>query len=64
MHPFKLVAVLSFLLATDHDPTWAAERRPNIVLVLTDYQGFGAVLSHGDHLIFPSLHDRTAAALA
>ncbi|MFL3665871.1 MAG: arylsulfatase, partial [Verrucomicrobiota bacterium] len=37
------------------------ERAPNVVLVLTDDQGFGDVRSHGNNLIDTPVHDRIAA---
>ena len=39
----------------------AGERPPNVVLVLTDDQGFGDVRSHGNKLIDTPVHDRIAA---
>ena len=39
----------------------SAERPPNVVLVLTDDQGFGDVRSHGNKLIDTPVHDRIAA---
>ncbi|SVC14012.1 uncharacterized protein METZ01_LOCUS266866, partial [marine metagenome] len=39
----------------------AGERPPNVVLVLTDDQGFGDVRSHGNNLIDTPVHDRIAA---
>jgi arylsulfatase A len=60
MHPVNVVSSLLFLLAAIHDPTLAADRQPNVVLVLTDDQGFGDVRSHGNRLIDTPVHDRIA----
>ena len=38
-----------------------ASRHPNVVLVLTDDQGFGDVRSHGNEWIQTPIHDRIAA---
>ena len=38
----------------------AEDRPPNIVLVLTDDQGFGDIRSHGNDLINTPVHDRLA----
>ena len=61
MHPFNIASSLLFLIATIHDSPLAADRQPNIVLVLTDDQGFGDVRSHGNKLIDTPVHDRIAA---
>ncbi|MEE2947357.1 MAG: arylsulfatase [Verrucomicrobiota bacterium] len=49
------------LLAAADGTTTADDRQPNVVLVLTDDQGFGDVRSHGNPLIDTPVQDRIAA---
>ena len=49
------------MFALSAGSTLAGERPPNVVLVLTDDQGFGDVRSHGNNLIDTPVHDRIAA---
>jgi len=61
MRLFRFLPILLFLLTAIHDSLLAVDRRPNVVLVLTDDQGFGDVRSHGNALIDTPVHDRIAA---
>ena len=55
---FRFSVVLFMTLGFVTDSTSA--RQPNVVLVLTDDQGFGDVRSHGNELIDTPVHDRLA----
>ena len=39
---------------------FAISRQPNVVIVMTDDQGFGDVHSHGNKFIDTPVHDRIA----
>ena len=60
MHPINIATSLLFLLAIINESPLADDRQPNVVLVLTDDQGFGDMRSHGNPLIDTPTHDRIA----
>ena len=64
VNPFLFFVSALYLFGLSVGQVLAVERPPNVVLVLTDDQGFGDVRSHGNNLIDTPVHDRIAAASA
>ena len=61
MNPCHSFASLLGLFALTAGELLPEQRQPNVVLVLTDDQGFGDVHSHGNELVDTPVHDRIAA---
>ena len=61
VNPFLFFVSALCLFGLSAGQVLAVERPPNVVLVLTDDQGFGDVRSHGNNLIDTPVHDRIAA---
>ena len=61
MSPCLFFAFTLCLFGLSASQAQAGERPPNVVLVLTDDQGYGDVRSHGNKLIDTPVHDRIAA---
>ena len=61
VNPFLFFVSALYLFGLSVGQVLAVERPPNVVLVLTDDQGFGDVRSHGNNLIDTPVHDRIAA---
>lgn len=57
-----IVAVLLFYASAPAQAADSAKRPPNVLLVLTDDQGFGDVASHGNTFVETPVHDRLAAS--
>ena len=51
-----LILLFGFVINNAH----SSDKQPNVVLVITDDQGFGDVSSHGNNLIDTPVHDRIA----
>ncbi|MCP4190087.1 MAG: arylsulfatase [Planctomycetaceae bacterium] len=67
--PQKQVVLLVFVASFSGLSCWSAEvvgaennRRPNVLLIMTDDQGFGDVHSHGNPQIDTPVHDQIAAS--
>jgi arylsulfatase A-like enzyme len=56
---FSFLSIGNMTIASEDDET---ARRPNVLLFLTDDQGFGDVASHGNALIDTPVHDSLAAS--
>ena len=60
MNFFRSFISLLGLFALSESTSLGTQRQPNVVLVLTDDQGYGDVRSHGNELIDTPVHDRIA----